>query len=408
MKRLSDKYITLADWAVTRYQRKLVNKVLRSGRLTYGPMTKKLEEGFAKLHNRKHALFTNSGTSALKIVLHSFKDRYGWKDGDEVIIPSVTFVATMNVVVMNNLKPVMVDVRQDTVNMNPELIEKAITKKTKAIIVVHLLGQPADMAAIMKIARKNKLKVIEDSCETMFVSRDGLVVGSQGDAACFSTYLAHLMVTGVGGFITTNDDKLAPIMRSMMFHGRDESYLNIDDNLKKGKDFDEMVKKRFYFARHGYSDRATELEAAIGLGDLKTHKEMIKIRQENARYFYQEISGVMARAWAGEKDDPTRWGPIEKIEEHAFMFLPLYVPKRDRLVEYLEKNYIHTRYMMPLTTQPIVQKVMGTGLDKKFPVAKFVNDHGLLLGCHQYLDKKDLDYVVGVIKEFYESIDHRS
>src|SRR3990167_2282809 len=214
--------ITLADWKVSRKQKKLVKEVLESVRLTYGDKTRKLEERFAEIHGVKYALFTSSGTAALKIALHALKDKHDWKDGDEVIIPSVTFVATMNVVLMNNLKPVLVDVKRDTINIDSELIEEAITKRTVAILPVHLLGQPADMLAIMKIAKKHKLKVVEDSCETMFVNK------VQGDVACFSSYLAHLLVTGVGGFACTNDKKLATVMRSMMFHGRDESYLNID------------------------------------------------------------------------------------------------------------------------------------------------------------------------------------
>lgn len=362
--------VNMADWAATRKQEKLVKQVLRSGRLTYGDKTRELEERFAKIHGVKYALFTSSGTAALKIALHALKDKYGWKDGDEVIIPSVTFVATMNVVLMNNLKPVIVDVDPATVNINPELIEKAITKKTRAIMPVHLLGQPADMDAIMKIAKKHKLRVVEDSCETMFVNK------VKGDIACFSTYLAHLLVTGIGGFITTNDKKLATVMRSMMFHGRDESYLNIDDNPKD-------ISMRFYFPRFGYSDRMTELEAALGLGELDEWEEMIKLRQANAWYLVQNLEGL--------------YFPIKSIENHSFMFFPLIVDRRDELMLYLEKRGIQTRTMMPLTTQPLVKPY----LKKKYPGADYINQHGLLIGCHQYLIRKDLDYVINSIKEFY-------
>lgn len=377
--------ITMADWKVTRKQKRLMKKVLKSGRLTYGPMTRELEERFSSIHDRSYGLFTNSGTSALKIALHALKDRYGWKDGDEVIIPAVTFVATMNVVLMNNLKPVLVDVEVDTVNINPASIEKAITKKTRAIIPVHLLGQPAKMKKIMEIAEKHNLKVIEDSCETMFVMKEGKMVGSQGDVACFSSYLAHLMVTGVGGFITTNDQELAITMRSMMFHGRDESYLNIDDNNKTGEEFMKMVERRFHFPRHGYSDRATEMEAALGLGDLDNWFEMIALRQENAAYLMKGLHG-----------QPVIF-PVEKLSEHAFMFFPMIVDDRDKLIEFLEKNHIHTRTMMPLTTQPIVKPY----LKGKYPAADVINKKGILLGCHQYLTKQDLDYVITKIKEFY-------
>ena len=376
--------IQMADWKATHYQKKLMKQVLKSGRLTYGDKTRELEEKFAKIHGAKYALFTNSGTSALKISLHALKDRHGWKDGDEVIIPAVTFVATMNVVLMNNLKPVLVDVKPDTVNIDPELIEKAITKRTVAIMPVHLLGQPAEMDAIMKIAKKHKLEVVEDSCETMFVNK------LRGTTACFSSYIAHLMVTGVGGFILTNDKKLATEMRSIMFHGRDESYLNIDDRPKD-------ISKRFWFPRHGYSDRATEMEAAIGLGDLKNYKKMIKVRQDNARYVYFHISAIMARAWEDEAPG-FRWGPVTDINNHAFMFLPLLVPKRDELMVYLEKQGIQTRTMMPLTTQPVVRPYVK----KEYPVAQYINDYGLLIGCHQYLKKKELDYIINSVRSFYE------
>lgn len=368
------KQITMADWSVTRKQKRLIKEVLKSGRLTYGEKTKEFEQRFADIHNVDHALFTSSGTSALKIAIHALKDKYGWKDGDEVIIPAVTFVATMNVVIMNNLKPVLVDVLPDTINIDPREVKKAITKKTRAIIPVHLLGQPADMDSIMEIANKHNLRVIEDSCETMFVN------DVRGDVACFSTYLAHLLVTGIGGLITTNDKELATVMRSMMFHGRDESYLNIDD---KPAD----IAKRFWFPRFGYSDRMTELEAALGLGELDDWEDMLETRQEYARWLIWEL-----------EDLPVKF-PVTNVEDHAFMFFPMLVEDRDNLMIHLEKDGIQTRTMMPLTIQPLVKPY----LKKKYPVADFVNKHGLLIGCHQDLKYKDLYRIVDSMRRFYNA-----
>lgn len=368
--------ITMAEWQVNRKQKKLVKDVLKSGRLTYGDKTRELEKKFAEIHGVKYALFTSSGTAALKIALHALKEQHGWKDGDEVIIPAVTFVATMNVVLMNNLKPVLADVEKDTVNIDPVQVKKAITKRTVAILPVHLLGQPANMTPILAIAKKYNLKVIEDSCETMFVNK------VRGDIACFSTYLAHLLVTGIGGFITTNDEKMATIMRSMMFHGRDESYLNIDD---KPAD----ISKRFYFPRFGYSDRMTELEAALGLGELDNWQDMIKQRQDNAWYLAEQLALHIEV-------------PVTDFNKHAFMFFPMIVEARDQLAEYLEAKGIDTRLMMPLTTQPVVKPY----LKKKYPNADYINEHGLLIGCHQYLTNKDLDYIIESIKEFYALSDN--
>lgn len=365
--------IQMADWHATRKQKKLIKQVLKSGRLTYGDKTRELEERFAKIHGVKYALFTSSGTAALKIALHALKERHGWKDGDEVIIPSVTFVATMNVVLMNNLKPVLVDVDPDTVNIDTRLIQQAITKRTVAILPVHLLGQPTAMVEVMALAKKYNLKVIEDSCETMFVNK------VQGDVACFSSYLAHLLVTGIGGFITTNDEELAIIMRSMMFHGRDESYLNIDD---KPSD----ISKRFWFPRFGYSDRMTELEAALGVGELDNWEQMIKQRQNNSWYLAQNLALTVIDF------------PITNFNKHAFMFFPMLVERRDELAVHLESKGIDTRLMMPLTTQPLVKPYIK---GKKFPGADFINEHGLLIGCHQYLTMKDLDYIVETVRSFY-------
>lgn len=363
--------ISLADWKVTRRQKKLIKEVLDSGRLTYGDKTRELERRFAEIHGAKHAIFTSSGTAALKISIHALKDKHGWKDGSEVIIPSVTFVATMNAVLMNNLKPVLVDVREDTANLDVSLLADAINSKTVAVIPVHLLGQPADMRHIMEISKEYNLEVIEDSCETMFVNK------IKGTTACYSTYVAHLLVTGVGGFILTNDDKLATTMRSMLFHGRDESYLNIDDKPKE-------IWRRFYFPRKGYSDRMTEIEAAIGLGGLDDWKGMVSKRQDNADYLREELRGVVSFPW-------------EYLANHSFMFFPAYAERRDELMIYLEKNGIQTRTMMPLISQPITKPY----LKKKYPVAKYIEEHGILLPVHQYLKKKDLDYMIEKVRSFY-------
>lgn len=365
--------ITVASWQATHYQKRLIQKVLNSGRLTYGPVTRQLEQEFGKIHGHKEVLFTDSGTSALMIALRTMKDMYGWKDGAEVIMPAVTFVATMNVILFTNLKPVLVDIDRKTLNIDPNLALKAVTGKTVAIMPVHLLGLPANMKKINEIASRYDLKVIEDSCETMFISHP------KGDITCYSSYLAHLMVTGVGGFIGTNNTELADYMRSMQFHGRDNSYLSMDDNSP------EVVHKRFLFDKQGYSARATEMEAALGLGELKMWKKNIAKRQDNARYLQKRLAKYA-------------FSPVRK--DHAYMMFPMIVDDRDKLMEWLESFGIHTRTIMPLTNQPIVKKLLGN-IEDKFPIAKWCNNNGLLVGCHQYLKKDDLDFIVDKIEEFY-------
>lgn len=363
--------VKLTEWKVSSKQKRLIKQVLNSGRLTYGDKTREFEQRFADIHGAKYGIFCSSGTAALKIAIDVLKDKHGWKDGSEVIIPSVTFVATMNAVLMNNLKPVLVDVQVETANIDLNLISNSITNQTVAILPVHLLGQPADMKGIMKLAKKHHLEVIEDSCETFGVHL------LEGTISCFSTYMTHHIPTGVGGMILTNDKQLATTIRSMIFHGRDTSYLSIDD---KPKD----IWKKFYFPRQGYSDRITELEASLGLGELDNSERMVEMRQDNAAYLSWELEDYLTC-------------PVQDYFYHSFMFLPAYVDRRDELMVYLDKHAVDTRTMMPLISQPITKPYMK----KNYPAAEYIENHGLLLPCHQYLTKKDLNYMIEIIRSFY-------
>src|SRR3989344_7094211 len=308
-------------------EKKYVLDVLKKQRLSYGFYHEKFENEFAKLHARKFAMFCNSGTSALQAGLNALKIKYNWKNGDEIIVPAQTFVATVNVVLQNNLKPVFVDVEGDYFEIDPSKIEKAITSKTRAIIPVHVGGQPCDMDPIMKIAKKYKLKVLEDSCETMFAKYKGKPAGSWGDVSCFSTYVAHILITGVGGFATTNDIELAVLIKSLFNHGRDSIYLSIDDDkVSDRKTLFNIVSKRFRYEHIGYSYRATELEAAIGYGQLKRYKNMIKKRQKNATYLSKGLKDL---------DGYLQLPKVRKDTEHVFMFYPIVVKReldRDNLV----------------------------------------------------------------------------
>lgn len=348
-------------------------KALKSNRLSYGPMTEEFERKFAEMHGNTYGVFTNSGTSALQATLHAMKILYKWKDRDEVIMPATTFVATHNVITQNKLRPVLVDVGWDY-NLDPDLIEEKITEKTKAIIVVHLLGKPAKMRTIMRIARKHKLKVIEDSCETMGVEGVG-----RADVTCFSFYVAHLLVTGVGGMAITKKRKLAELIRSLIFHGRDTKYLQIDDDDKYNED---VIHSRFRFNHPGYSYRGTEVEAALGLVELKRLKSNIRKRQRNAKYLSEGL---------GLTDEQYR-------KNHAYMMYPFISPVRDSLMLYLEKKGITTRTIMPLINQPFIRKTISKS---HYPLSSYLLENGMLLGCHQDLTKKELDYVIETIRRFF-------
>ncbi len=391
------KQIGVGDASIGKLERKYVLDALNKERLSYGPYHQKFEHDFAKAHRRKFAMFCNSGTSALQAGLHALKIKYEWHDGDEVIVPALTFVATVNIVLQNGLKPIFVDVDPDFFEIDPSKIEKAITKKTRAIVPVHIGGQPCDMDPILRIAKKNNLKILEDSCETMFAKYKGKPSGSWGEVSCFSTYVAHILITGVGGFATTNDPELAILIKSLFNHGRDSIYLSIDDDkVSDKKTLFNIVSKRFRYEHIGYSYRATELEAAIGYGQLKRYKGMIRKRQKNASYLTKGL---------GDLDTFLQLPKIRPDSEHVFMFYPIVVKDavdRNDLVNFLEENLIETRYLLPLLNQPVYKKMFG-GIESKYPVSKHLNNGAFYIGCHMSLGKKELDYIIKKFHQYFEN-----
>lgn len=379
--------------------KKQIIKILDNNRLSYGPITNKFENKFAKLHNSKFAIYTVSGTAALQISLHAMKSIHGWKDNDEVIVPAITFIATSNIVLQNKMKPIFVDVNKETYNIDITKIEQKITKKTRAIIPVHLFGLPADMDEIKKIAQKYKLKIIEDSCETMLVKYKNKSVGTIGDIGCFSTYVAHIITTGVGGIAITNNPQYAIKIKSLMNHGRDSIYLNIDDdnNLSNKNSF-KIIDRRFSFTDVGYSYRLTEMEAALGLEQLNKIKSIINNRHKNARYLIEGLK---------KYKHFLQLPKILKDRGHSFLGFPILIIskkiKRNDLILYLERNGIETRYLMPLLNQPIYKKMFGN-IEKQYPIAKYINNNGFYIGCHQDLKKQDLDYIIYIFNKYLEKI----
>lgn len=412
------KPIEIGTLSLSNKAKKYVNDVLNNNRLSYGPYSQKFEALFAKKHDCKYAVVTNSGTSALHVAIAALKIKYGWKDGDEIIAPATTFVATINTIVHNNLEPVLVDVDNDYYEIDEELIEKKITKKTKAIIPVHLFGLPCNMERIKCIAKKYNLKIIEDSCECMLASYKNRSVGSWGEIGCFSTYIAHLLTTGVGGVCTTNDPELAILIRSLNNHGRDSIYLSIDDdNNKSTNELKNIISKRFSFIHLGHSFRLTEMEWAIGLAQLEDElEEIIKKRNDNASFLTEEIKARNLDQYIN--------APKERPNStHSWMIYPIsinrqYITKRirteipeqeiiartnkirNKLINHLENNLIETRDLLPLINQPIY-KNMKFIKSNHYEVSHWLLNSAFYIGCHQSLDEDDLTYIVDKIEEFF-------
>ncbi len=386
------KQIGVGAFDVTPKMRENVLKVLDTGRISYGPFCQELERRFANMHGAALGVLSNSGTSSLQVALAALKEINGWQDGDEVIVPAVTFVATANIVLQNGMKPVLVDVEPDYYGLNPRLIEAAITPRTRCIIPVHLFGLPCDMLTIMAIALKHNLKVIEDSCECMGVAYANYSVGAWGDIACFSFYVAHIICAGVGGIGITSDPKLAAVMRSLVNHGRDGIYTNIsDDDELVGSRLQEVISRRFNFERIGYSYRITELEAALALAQLDDLRSNLARRVDNAWRLLLGLQGIKELQLPKVRPNAT----------HSWMMFPIVVKNGEKwpLCNYLEEHGIETREMLPLTNQPCYKGLFDW--PARYPVADWLNRSGFYVGCMASLDETDMDYIADTIKEFY-------
>ena len=262
------KNIPVAKPLIDRHDIRAVVRVMKSGGLAQGPQVSKFENLFSEFVDGRNCVAVNSGTSALHLALLSL----GIGPGDEVIVPSFTFAATANSVALTGAKPVFVDIDPKTFNLDPTLIEGAITKNTKAIQVVHLYGLPADMKLICAIARKHNLLLIEDAAQAHLASIDGQPVGSFGDAAAFSFYPTKNMTSGEGGMIVLKDSNHARICKLLRNQGMEQRYQN------------EVI---------GFNLRMTDIHAAIGISQIRKVKHWTESRQDNARFLNENIQEVV-------------------------------------------------------------------------------------------------------------------
>jgi dTDP-4-amino-4,6-dideoxygalactose transaminase len=246
-----------------------VVETLRSGWLTTGPKVKRFEEEFARYLGCRHAVAVNSGTAALHLAL----DAIGIKEGDEVVLPTMTFAATAEVVLYFKAKPILVDCQRDTLNLDPTQIEAAISSKTKAVIPVHFGGQPCEMDRILDIAKKHDLRVIEDAAHALPAGDHGRTIGTIGDITCFSFYATKTITTGEGGMATTENSEWAERMRMMSLHGI--SHDAWKRYTKEGSWYYEILSP-------GFKYNLTDIAAAIGIEQLKKCHEFWEARQRIA------------------------------------------------------------------------------------------------------------------------------
>jgi dTDP-4-amino-4,6-dideoxygalactose transaminase len=387
---------------ITQESRDLINKIMNSAKVSSGRYVREFEKKFAKLVGVKEAVSVSSGTDADTLALAVLYD-FGAKRGDEIIVPALSFVATGNSVLHAGFKPVFVDIQQETLNINCDLIEQAITARTRAIMPVHLMGKPAKMDVINKIAKKHNLYVIEDAAQAHGAVYKGKNVGQWGDLTAYSLYIAHIITTVEGGIVTTNNEKFAQVLRSLRCHGRackcelcvlNTTFGYCAKRFKYGKDI------RFIFERVGYSSKMNEFEAAVGLGSLSVYSETIKKRHRNLLAMIKRLEEFKKYFFTIQE------GKDERIGPHAF---PIIVKEnapftRDQVVNYLDKQGIDTRDLFSsMPTQCPGFAYLGHKLGE-FPNAEYVGNHGFHIGVHQDINKEQIDYIFNILKSFTDKV----
>ena len=323
--------IPLSAPDVTEAEIEAVAKVLRTPQLSLGPKLEAFERAAADYVGASHAVAVNSGTSGLHLCIRCLDIG----EGDEVIVPSFTFIAAANVICMERATPVFVDIDPATLNLDPQKVEAAITPRTRAILVVHTFGRPADMTALADIAKRHRLRVIEDACEAIGAEYHGQKVGAIGDAGVFAFYPNKQITTGEGGMIVTNDAAVATMARALRNQGRGNPGEWLEHTLV------------------GYNYRLSEMQCALGLEQLRRVESILVRRAEVTAMYDQQLRG-----------NPDLTLPQLHIPEGRISWF-VYVARlsdrfqrhhRDAIVAALREQGIGCgRYFAPIHLQPAYQ-----------------------------------------------------
>lgn len=368
--------ITLGTVNISEKTKALMQEALNKGIIGQGPRIQEFEKGLADFLGVRYVISTANGTSADAVALAAARIKDDGKR-NEVIVPALTFIAQINAVYYNHLKPVFVDVDYDY-QIDAGKIEEKITAKTLAIMPAHLLGRPAKMDKILELAKKHNLFVIEDACEALGSRYYNKLCGTIGDMGCFSFFVSHSITTGEGGAVVTNDDDFARLAASLRNHGR------------KGI----LAGEHFLFPHIGFSAKMNVLEAIIGLGVLDELPEHIEKRRQNML----KINEFLGKALFSE-------GENEHIVPHGYPVLLETKEMRDKLlVDLPARHGIEARQIFySIPTQSEAYQFLGEKMGS-YPIAEDIGNRGLYLSCHQNLSDEDLlkiaKCLTGIIKKF--------
>lgn len=366
--------------------------------VTMGKEVRKFEENYSKEMGHKYAVMNNSGSSANLLAVSAIankKTKDNLKPGDEVIVPSLSWSTTVWPLIQHGLTPVFVDADPKTFNLDLNKLEDAITDKTRAIMLVHVYGNPCDMDGLMSIAKKHNLQVIEDSCESMGAYYKDKAVGSFGRVGTFSFYFSHHITTLEGGICVTDDFELTETMRIMRAHGWSREADEHQKYVEKYPDID----PRFIFVNLGYNLRPTECQGRMGQVQLPKLADFVNKRRANIAYYrkkldkYSDIFSFQEE----QKDGYSSWFGLAIILKDKCPF------KVKDISEFLKENKIENRPVIAgnIGNHPVMQDyhhIMG----KNQEVSDNIMRNGFALGCHQHMNEEAIDYVVGKVEEYIE------
>tara|TARA_B100000795_G_scaffold1478_1_gene1019 strand:+ start:240 stop:1451 length:1212 start_codon:yes stop_codon:yes gene_type:complete len=357
-------------------------KVLRSKRITMSKITYKFEKFFARKMGAKYAVMTNSGSSANLLAISCLTNplsKNKIQASSEVIIPAICWSTSLWPIIQNNLKPVFVDVELGTFNIDIESIEKKITKKTKAIMLVHVLGTSANMTKLMQIAKKYKIDIIEDTCESLGAKYNNKQLGTFGRFGTYSFYYSHQITSGEGGMILCNDTKDYNILKSLRSHGWSRD-TNLHTNFKKKFN---NLDERFLFIGPGYNVRPTEIQSAIALNQFKRLNQFIKIRNINRNKIINNL----------KKNDKWKnqfsFVEVESNIKPSWFGLPILINKKYSYVKkeflnYLSKKGIENRPIISgnFLNQPAATFYNFKSTKNDFKNADEIEERGFFIGLH--------------------------
>jgi dTDP-4-amino-4,6-dideoxygalactose transaminase len=352
--------IPIAKPIIGKEEKDAILEVIASGQLVQGPKVREFETRFAELFGFEHAVATASGTTALHIAM--LAHQIG--PSDEVITTPFSFIASANCALFVGARPVFVDIEPDFFTIDPAKIEECITPRTRAIIPVHLYGQPCEMDRIVEIAQKYHLAIIEDACQAHGATYKGRSVGSFG-TACYSLYATKNMTTIEGGMLVTNDAQIADRARLIRNHGSPKNYQHV------------ML---------GYNMRMTDLSASVGLVQLEKLKAWNSIRQANAEYLSEHLSRI----------EGVVTPKIRLDAGHVFHQYTIRIPDRDNAAQKLREKGIGVgiHYPTPIHKQPLYQDL---GYHDVLPLAEKACEEVLSLPVHPSLTRDDLDCIVQAV-----------